>query len=141
MTAVIHPSPLLKNVLYADAAVSGAVALLQLAASDLLAGLLALPVALLFETGVFLVAYVVMLVAMARSRHLATGLVLLVVLGNVGWALACAALTMLLPAVPTGLGIAFLLLQAAAVLVFAALEWAGLRASAPAASPLSAARS
>jgi hypothetical protein len=128
----IHPSRFLKVALLADALVSGLVAALQLLAGKLLTGLLALPAMLLLESGVFLVAYVTLLLVMARSQRLWSWLVLMVIVGNVGWALGCLGLLQLLPAAPSALGIAFLLLQAAAVLVFAGLEWAGWRTSSPA---------
>lgn len=137
----IHPSRFLKVALLVDALVSGLVAVLQLLAGKLLTSLLALPAMLLFESGVFLVGYVALLVTMARSQRLWSWLVLAIVVGNVGWALGCLGLLQLLPAAPSALGTAYLLLQAAAVLVFAGLEWAGWRASSPAASTLRAVQS
>jgi hypothetical protein len=129
---LVHPSPLLRRALWADATVSGAVALLQVAAAAPLAALLQLPQALLFESGLFLVAYTLMLVLIARSPRLPAALVQMVVAGNVGWALAAAAVAVVLE--PAALGVGFLLMHAAAVLLFAALERAGLQQS-PAASP------
>jgi hypothetical protein len=126
---LVRPAPLLKTALLADAGVSAAAALLQLAAAAPLAGLLKLPQPLLFESGLFLVAYVALLLVMARSARLAVPLVMLVVVGNVGWALACLALATL--AAPAALGVAYLVLQALAVLAFAALEYRGLAASTP----------
>lgn len=125
----IQASQLLKTALLADAAVSAAAAALQLAVPDGLAELLHLPRALLVETGAFLAVYVVLLVAMARAARLWSSLVWVVVLGNVGWALGCVGLAV--SPVPGALGVAFLLVQALAVLVFAALEYRGLKSSAP----------
>ena len=129
----IHPSRLLKVALLADALVSGAVALLQLLAGKLLAGLLALPAVLLLESGVFLVGYVTLLLVLATRRRLWSGLVWAVVIGNVGWAVGCLSLIPLLPltgnAPASPLGIAFLLVQAVVVLAFALLQWRGWRAS------------
>ncbi len=138
---LITPSRFLKNALYADAAVSAASAVLQLSSANLLAGLLSLPSALLFETGVFMVGYVALLVVMARSQRVWAWLVLAVVAGNVAWALGCLVLPALLPTAPNALGIVFLVLQAAVPLLFAALEWAGLRSSAPTPAMLKAVRS
>jgi hypothetical protein len=56
-------------------------------------------------------------------------LVRLVVFGNVGWTLASLASLALLPAL-TVTGLAAMLAQALAVLVFAALEWRGASESA-----------
>ena len=85
---LVIPSRVLKFALTADALASGAVAVLQLAAASQLHPLLQLSQALLVETGVFLVAYTLLLIVLARSER-----------------------------VP--------------VLLFAALEWKGLQASAP----------
>jgi hypothetical protein len=129
----IHPSRFLKVALFADAAVSGAVALLQLLAGKLLAGLLALPAVLLLESGVFMVVYVALLVAMATRRRLWSWLVWVVIVGNVAWAVGCVSLLKLLPAFASGpansLGVAFLLVQAFTVLALALLQWRGWRAS------------
>jgi hypothetical protein len=126
----IIPSGFLRKALLADALASGALAVLQVAMPDALGRLLMLPRALLFETGVFLVAYTVLLVVLARSARVWPGLIMLVVIGNVGWALGCG----MLPVAgiqPNALGVAFLAMQAVAVLVFAALEFAGLKRSQP----------
>ena len=130
----IHPSRFLKVVLFADAAVSGAVALLQLLAGKLLTGLLALPAVLLLESGVFLVAYVGLLLLIATRRRVWSWLVWTVIAGNVAWAVGCLSLLKLLPALGSGpassLGVAFLLVQAFTVLAFSLLEWRGWRMSA-----------
>ena len=129
----IHPSRFLKIALFADAVVSGAVALLQLLAGKLLAGLLALPAVLLLESGVFLIVYVALLLAMATRPRLWSWLVWAVIGGNVAWAVGCLSLLKVLPAFGGGpassLGVAFLLVQAFTVLAFALLQWRGWRAS------------
>jgi hypothetical protein len=131
----IQPSRLLKFALVIDALVSGAVALLQLLLPDLLSGLLQLPAALLRYTGLFLVGYTVLLVVLARSAAIWKELVLVVAGGNVLWAIGCAALPLEGAVAPSGLGIAFLSVQALAVLGFAAMQLAGLKSSAPARQP------
>lgn len=127
---LVHPSPLLKTALVADAVVSGGAAALQLAPGAALAGWLQLPNALLLETGLFLVAYVAMLAVLARSPRLPAALVLGVVAGNVAWAAGALGLAVWLA--PSVLGIAYLVMQAVAVLVFAMLEYRGLERSASA---------
>ena len=134
MKSVI-PSKLLKLAPFADAAVSGAVAVLQLAAADALSRLLLLPHPLLVETGVFLVAYAALLVVLARSSKVWSGLIGLIVIGNVAWAAGCVVLLVSGIASPTLLGIAFVAVQAIAVLLFAALEMKGLMASTPVSRP------
>ncbi len=130
----IHPAPILRFTLIADAVVSGAVALLQSLAPQFLAGLLALPDALLLGSGVFLLFYTVLLVALARSKTVWTALIALIVAGNLGWAVGCIALLAAGWAAPNALGVGFVLLQALTVLVFAGLEFAGLKASTPVAA-------
>lgn len=127
--STVQPSPLLKKALAADAAVSGSVAILQVLASSSLSGLLLLPQPLLFESGLFLVAYTVLLVFMARSARVSSSLITLVVVGNVAWALGCVALVVGNAVTPSTLGLVFLTVQVLSVLAFAALEWAGLRKS------------
>ena len=130
----IQPSPLLKFAFGADAAVSLAVALLQLFVPDDLSRLLLLPRMLLVESGIFLAAYALLLAVLARSRTLARALVLFLIVGNAGWAAGCALVGFL--AAPSGLGFAFLAVQASTVLLFAWLQLAGLKASSAAlASP------
>lgn len=135
----VLPSPLLRGGLLLDASVSAAAGLLQVGSGARGADALGLPAPLLSGSGGFMLVYAAVLVLMARSRALWAPMVQAVVIGNVGWALGCvAALCLSLPA-PTALGTAWLLLQAVAVLVFAAAEGLGLRRSAPASAPAAAA--
>lgn len=127
--SIVQPSPLLKKALMADAVVSGSAAVLQIAASTRLSDLLVFPQWLLFESGVFLVAYTVLLVVLARSARVAALHIRLVVAGNIGWAIGCVGLVVGNVVAPSGLGWAFLTAQVTAVLTFAGLEWTGLRAS------------
>lgn len=126
---LLLPSSTLRTALWTDAAVSGAAGALQLAGGDALAAQFGLPPALSLGTGAFLIGYAAMLVAMARAPRLHAGLLALVVLGNLGWALGCLALPMAGLVDPAALGLAWLLLQALAVVGFAAWEAAGWRAS------------
>ena len=127
--STIKPSSLLKIALLADAVVSGAVALLQVSASSFLSGFLSVPQPLIFETGVFLVAYTALLVILARSSRILSSIVVVVVLGNIGWALGCVALMAGNTLAPNAFGMIFLAVQAISVVAFAALEWVGLRRS------------
>lgn len=125
----IFPSRLLKLALIADALVSGAVAALQLVAAGWLSERLNLPKALLIETGVFLVGYTILLVLLARSTTVWSLIIGVVVIGNVGWAVGCIGLLAGGIVSPNALGVAFVIVHALAVLVFAAMEYSGLRAS------------
>ncbi|MCU7370563.1 hypothetical protein PEC18_06650 [Paucibacter sp. O1-1] len=129
----VQSSPILKLALLADAVVSGSIAAAQLLFAAPMAGLLGLPKPLLLESGLFLVFYVALLLLMASRGRLWSALVGVVVVGNIGWALACIALALSGAVAPTGWGLAYLALHAFGVLGFAALEWIGLRRSADAA--------
>ncbi len=100
----------------ADAIVSGAVAALQLIAASWLRELLNLPKALLIETGVFLVGYTILLALLARSTTLWSLIIGVVVIGNIGWAIACAGLLASGIISPNALGLAYVIVQAVAVL-------------------------
>jgi hypothetical protein len=128
-STLLLPSSTLRMALWTDAAVSGAAGALQLAGGDALAAALGLPDSLSLYSGVFLLGYAALLVAMARAPRLHAALVALVVFGNLGWALGCVGLPAAGALSPSSLGWAWLLLQALAVVVFAAWEGAGWRAS------------
>ena len=125
----ILPSRLLKSVLLADAAVSGAVALLQLSAPTWLADFLELPRALILETGVFLVAFVALLLVLALKGRVWSSLIWLIVLGNIGWAVSCIALLATGVVSPNALGAGYLVLHALTVMLFANFEFVGLKGS------------
>jgi hypothetical protein len=134
----IQPSRLLKLVLLADALVGTAMAAVQLLFTSPLTALLGLPRSLLLDSGVFLLAYVALLLIMATRPRLWSALVGVVVLGNIAWALACVGLMLGSILAPTGWGLAFLAMHATGVLGFAALEWLGWRRSASAGYPFNA---
>lgn len=124
----IFASPrFLRNVLLADAAsclVSGAA---QLGFNAVLARLLNLPAALLLGTGLFLVVYGAIVAFIATRDPVPRPVAWLLVFGNLGWAAACIALLASGVVAPTGLGMAWVLAQAACVAVLAELQWTGLR--------------
>lgn len=124
----IFASPrFLRNVLFADAAVSLATGVLQLALTDALAGLLRLPAPLLTGSGLFMLVYASAIAFVATREPIMRTVVWVVVVGNLGWALACIALLASGLLAPTGLGTAWVLMQAAVVAVLAELQWTGLR--------------
>ncbi|MBT9502975.1 MAG: hypothetical protein IV092_17145 [Burkholderiaceae bacterium] len=120
-------SPTLKVALLADAIVSGAVAAQQLAFTTPLAELTLLPAALLSGTGLFMVGYTALLLALWRAPRVLPWLIRCIVAGNVGWALACLALLAGQVVTFNAWGEALLLVQAAGVLVLAGWEGLGLR--------------
>lgn len=133
----VQPSRLLKLALYADAAGTAALGALQLAAPSQLGEQLSLPLALLTESGIFMAGYAALLVYLANARRVWAALVRCIAIGNVGWAAACLALAWGAFVAPSGAGSAYLAFQAAAVLVFAGFQLAGLRNSAAGAASTS----
>ena len=125
--AAARPARFLRRALLADAAVSGACGLLMTAAADPLAGLLGLPAALLRPAGLVLLPYAALLAWLAARPLPPAGWVWAVIVANVLWAADCILLLLSGWVQPTGLGIAFVLVQAATVLAFAELQFIGLR--------------
>lgn len=129
---MIHPSLFLRRALLADAVVSGAMALLLTFGAGVLTSLLNLPEALLLESGLFLMAYAAFVGLLGSRAAMPKALVLLVIVGNALWTLASVALLMSGAVSPNLLGMAFVVMQAVAVGMFAELQFIGLRKSATA---------
>ncbi len=125
----IAPVRLLKLALYADAAGSLTLGVLQLWHAEKLPAMLSLPALLLMETGYFMLAYALLLAYLANARRVWVAAVQCIVVGNVGWAIACLALMGTGLVSPSAAGVSYLALHAVAVLMFAYFERAGLRAS------------
>jgi hypothetical protein len=117
----------LRNVLFADAASCLVTGALQVLDTGPLVQLLNLPAALLTGTGWFLLAYAATVAFIATRDPIPRTLVWLLVIGNLGWGFACLALLASSLVSPTGLGMAWVLAQAATVVVLAELQWFGLR--------------
>lgn len=99
--------------------------LLLVAFSDALGALLGLPARLLLVAGLVLLPCAALMYATARSAGPNRFLGWVVVIGNLAWVVASLAVAALLA--PSPLGVAFLLAQAAAVAILAAMEARGLR--------------
>jgi hypothetical protein len=133
MTTITAPTALddqrgLRGVLRLDAAASGALGLAAAAGAGVLDALLGLPAPMLTGVGVFLVVYAAGLLVLAGSRRIPRGAVRVVVLGNSAWVLMSLGLAVGAWERLTVLGVVVVLAQAAAVAVFADLQWAtGLR--------------
>lgn len=120
-------NPFLRQVLAADAAVSGAAGLLMAAGAPFLSPLLGLPAGLLMGAGLALFPFVALLIVVAR-RGEASRLVLVdIVAINALWVAASFGLLASGAVAPTILGYAFVVAQALAVALLAALQFAGLR--------------
>jgi hypothetical protein len=122
-------TPFLRTVLKLDAASCLLMSAALLAGSGWLSPLFGMPGVLLTESGIVLALVGSFILWLGTREQASLALVRLVVFGNVGWTLASLASLALLPAL-TVTGLAATLVQALAVLVFAALEWRGASESA-----------
>ncbi len=125
--AAIANSISLRQAVLADGIISGAMGVLLLAAAGPLSGLLGLPAAFLFWVGTALLPWMAALVLIARKERLSGGAVETVIALNAIWVLASIALIIFVPFGLTGLGIAFVVAQALAVIIFADLQFFGLK--------------
>lgn len=112
----------LKNALMLDFVVTGAIALLQVTGAELLSPWLGISVSLLRATGIFLLLFVGLLGYIIAKQKFASPLVKGVIGMNILWALECLGFILLKKSELTGLGMAFVVVQVAAVLVFAELQ-------------------
>ncbi len=117
----------LRYALLADAIASGATGLLMIAGADLLTGILGLPVALMRESGLLLVAYVALVAFVGTREAIPLGAVKAIIALNVLWVLGSVGLLVGGFVAPTALGYAFVIVQAVAVGVLAELQIIGLR--------------
>jgi hypothetical protein len=120
-------STFLRRALLADAAASGATALLLIAAAGLLEGLLGLPAALLRGAGLVLVPYVAFVILTGTRGTISHGAVWAIVAANVAWAAASLLLLVSGWVAPTALGYAFVIAQAAVVALLGEFQYVGLR--------------
>lgn len=117
----------LRLTLLADSVVCAATSALMLAGAGPLADLLDLPASLLRGAGLLLVPYVAYLAVLLRRDRIPAGGLRAAIGINLAWAIGCVALLLSGQVTPNALGVAFVLVQVAAVLVFAELQLVGLR--------------
>ena len=129
---MIESSPLLRRALLADAVFSGVSAVVMTLDARALAPFLNLPEALLRETGLFLVAYTVLVGWLWSRPSVPRVLIMIVVAGNAAWTLASIALLFSGAVAPNLLGEIVVVAQAIATGVLAELQYIGLRRSASA---------
>jgi hypothetical protein len=124
----IFASPrFLRTVLIADAASGAVTALLQLTAAGLLAEFLGLSPGLLVGSGIVLLFYIAGASWLANCDPIPRGGTWLLIVANWMWVGGCVTL-LLTGAASTGLGQAYLVMQAVAVAALAELQWFGVRA-------------
>lgn len=129
-----RPSTFLRNVLLADALISGATGLLLVLGAGLVTEVLGLPVTLLRFTGLSLLPFASLVAWLATREALPRAAVWAVIAFNAAWAIDSILLLLSGWVAPTALGLVFTIIQASAVLVLAELQYLGLRRSAPAAA-------
>ena len=117
----------LRLVLAVDAFSSAAMGLALVSASGLLAAWTSLPASLLFESGLVLIPFAVLVGFLATREEPWRAGVWIVIAVNAFWTLASIALLFTSWITPNLLGSIFIAAQAAAVGVFAELEYVGLR--------------
>jgi hypothetical protein len=123
-----HPSTFLRRVLIADAALTGATAVLLVAAATSLEGLLGLPAALLRGAGLSLVPFTALLLHLLRKDALPRGAAWFVIACNALWAVDSIILLMTGWVDPTLVGQVFVVAQALVVGALAEAQYVGLRA-------------
>jgi hypothetical protein len=126
---MISPSRFLRRALLADAVFSGVSAAGLTFGAGTFASLLNLPEALLQETGLFLIAYTILVGCLGTRPSVPRALVMIVVAGNAAWTLASIALLFSGGVSPNLLGEIAVVAQAIATGVFAELQYIGLRKS------------
>lgn len=126
---MIHASTFLRRALFADAVFSGVSALGLSLGAGAFAALFNLPEVLLRETGLFLIAYTVLVGWLSTRSTVAKALILLVVVGNAAWTIASIALLLSGAVAPNLPGEITVVAQAIATGVFAELQYVGLRRS------------
>ena len=127
-------TPFLRNIFAADAAVSGAAAILMVVGAPYLSPLLGLPSGLLFWAGIVLVPFVALLISILR-RQSVPRLILIDIIGiNALWVVASFGLLFSGLVTPNVLGIAFVAAQALTVALLAELQFVGMRRASAAAA-------
>lgn len=115
----------LKSILILDAFTCAAIFLLSLIAAAPIAGLLGLPIIVVTLAGWICLASAALMAIVATQKPPSAALTKLIVVGNLGWIAASLAVLAAFAGQMTGLGIALVVGQALAVLVFAVLETRG----------------
>lgn len=122
-----RPSTFLRNVLLADALISGATGLLMVLGAGFVTEMLGLPETLLRFTGLSLLPFAAVVAWLATREASPRGAVWAVIAFNAAWAIDSIVLLLSGWVAPTALGLAFTIAQALAVLILAELQYIGLR--------------
>ncbi|RKS08968.1 hypothetical protein DFP74_4695 [Nocardiopsis sp. Huas11] len=126
-TATAAPDRPLRLVLRADALACVGAGLAMALGSTFLSGPLGLPTELLLAAGLFLLPFAALVWLLSSRQAVTLAGVAAVIVANVVWLLGSVAVVVLMA--PSGLGVAFVLAQAAAVLALTVAETVLLRTS------------
>jgi hypothetical protein len=127
MWDLIQPSVFLRRALVADALVSAAVGAVMALGAAGLQRLLGLPTLLLVSAGLSLAPFVAYVLWLAKRATVPRAAVWLAIALNIVWAAGCVFVRVDAGVQPTRLGEAFIVLHIVTVLLFAELEYLGLR--------------
>src|SRR5215204_3977469 len=127
MTEIIRVSNFLRSVLLADAATCAVCGLLFVAGGAFLQNLSGLPAPLIFYAGLSLFPFTAFLIYAATRKSLSKTFVWLIIGLNLLWTIDSFLLLVSPYVAPSAFGYVFVTLQAIGVLVFADLEFIGLR--------------
>jgi hypothetical protein len=127
MIEIIRVPNFLRYVLFADATTSLICGLLFVISSNFLQGILGLPASLMFYTGLSLFPFAAFLIYVATRKSISKTLVWLIIGINLLWTIDSFLLLFSGYIFPTNLGYIFVIVQAIGVLVYADLEFIGLR--------------
>jgi len=125
-------STFLRRVLLADAATCFATGLLMTIGAGQIEQFFGLPVELSRYAGISLLPFAAFLVYLATRENISQTVVWAVIILNALWTVDSLLLLLIGWVDPTELGYAFVIVQALGVLMFAALEYVGLKKAAPA---------
>lgn len=125
--SLVSMSPLLRRALVADALISAAGGVVMALGAGVLEPLLRLPSSLLLSAGLLLFPWAACLLWLARKPAVARGAVWTVIVLNALWIAESIWVGVGGEFAPSGWGQAFIAVQALAVVVFAELEFMGLR--------------
>ena len=117
----------LRALVWFDASTGLLLGALHLLLTASLAEWLGLPSGLLVVSGVLLLGYAALATRIARAQTMPRGSLWVLIVGNLGWALARLALLLGNAVAPTCLGQAYLVVHVVSVALFAVLQWMGVR--------------
>ena len=119
-----------RNVLSLDAATSGIAGVAMIAGAGFISSLTGLPSSLLFWAGVILLPWTALLAYFSRRSTMSRIAMIDIVAVNALWVVASIGILVAGLVTPSMLGVAFVIAQAAAVLLFTVLQMGVLRSSA-----------